>query len=356
MKPYNRMEQTNIMMENHVADAKFILDYSQYRMFQFCPWKWYEHYINQLDPIARVGQKDDALTLGSLVHAALQSYRTIGTPTITDEVVASLDPTPECLAWAQQLALGYVQTYPNEQFTRYFCEEPLRAPLTGDTDLLAKVDSYFDIDEPTTIASGLGDELVLTPGRWIHEYKTKDVSRSSPNFILSYKVNAQPAFQMLAASHSLGRPIEGVLINVIEKPRPYVPKHTCKQCKQSYDRSEWVAVGGKEFACPVCDTVRALDTSDKSRVERKINYYRLMVQHSANQLDYYEESFVQCAEEMERIRKEKNPWFKRADERCVDSTYGPCSYFGPHSEWRGAETSNDFVKIDALGYLGLKNA
>lgn len=301
------------------------------------------------------GQQNDARTLGSLVHAGLENFRKNGSPTIPDDAVAEFGPTPETLAEGARLVQGYVATYPNEHFTKYYCEEPLRFPLLeGRMDGLAKVDSYFNIAEPVTLESGLGDTFTLDPGWWIHEYKTKAASKDIGKYLGSWRMNMQACFQMLALQQVTGEMPRGVLVNVIEKAPEFHPVRTCRACKERVELRDWRPTG-TGYMCPQCGNVQDIDTSDKSKSPRVPRYYRIMVQRN---LDELQRAGVDMATVAGRILDmDRNygatgdPDALRRTSSCVDQIWGNCDYFAPHSALRSAAGWDGFVPVDALHYV-----
>ena len=327
------------------------LDYSQYKRWQHCEMDWYEHYVSCTDPTPREGYQDTALSLGSLVHKGLENFRSGNFPYLSEAEMTKLGCSPEFLGQAQLLLAGYIERYPDEDFTTYHLEEPLRFPLTPTVDGLAKIDNYFTITEPVQIEDGLGDTFTLNPGTWIHEYKTKSPQLSLPNYLLSWKVNMQAAFQLLALSANVGTPVAGVLVNILEKPGEYIPKHTCKGCRAVVERASWSPTG-EGYACPLCGNIQKLDLSNKSRKERKPNYYRHMVTRTEEELGIARREMEQIADEMEMLRIGAHPL--RATERCVHPQYGACQYFSAHSNSLPAKGQEGFVQIDPFAYIGEK--
>lgn len=344
------------------------LDFSQYKQFQFCELAWYEKYVAQCARQRPARQADDPMTLGSLVHSALEQYRTSGAiGHIPEAVVVRHQPTPECLAWARVVATGYCTTYPNEQFARYHCEEPLRFPLIkheplrecgecsrgvpGAYDGLAKIDSYFHTPETVEIASGLADEqFTLEPGYWIHEYKTKAADKDRGDYFNWWRVCMQADFQLHALRAHVGEMPRGIFINVIEKPKEYKPRHTCKSCKVQNERTYWQP-SAEGFACPACGNVQVLDLSDKSKKARIPVYYRMKVTRTPEQLATSFEEMQRVAERMQEIRG-GDTLLMRATERCVAATFGgPCEYFEPHVLGQEATGFQGFVPFDAFGYI-----
>lgn len=332
----------------------FYQDYSQYDSFLKCSMFWWESYRMQYRKAPKDGQKDDARTIGSLAHAGLENYRRHGNAAIPDDAVAEYGPTPEALAEATSLVLGYINTYPNEQFTKYYCEEPLRFDLHPDMDGLAKIDSYFNIAEPVTIESGLGDQFTLDPGWWIHEYKTKDASKDIGKYLGSWRMNMQACFQILALQGITGEMPRGVLVNVLEKAPRYIPKRICKSCREQVELRDWQPTGDG-YRCPTCGNVQDIDTSDKSRTPRAPKFYRIMVQRSLDELQRATTDMLGVAREMMRMDAQYaatgDPSGIRRTNTCVDQIWGKCDYFEPHSFLRGAAGFEGFVPVDALRYV-----
>ncbi len=300
------------------------------------------------------GQNADARTIGSLAHAGLENYRKNGVPTIPAVAVDEFMPTPEAMAEATGLVQAYCATYPAEQFTKYYCEEPLRFALHKHMDGLAKIDSYFNIAEPVTLESGLGDQFVLDPGWWIHEYKTKDASKDIGKYLGSWRMNMQACFQLLALQGVTGEMPRGVLVNVLEKAPKYVPTRVCKGCRERVELRDWQPTGNG-YRCPSCSNVQEVDTSDKSKAPRVPKFYRIMVQRNLDELDRARTDMLLVAEEMmamdRRYAATGDPSGLRQTNRCVDQIWGNCDYFAPHSAGRSAAGYDGFVPVDALHYV-----
>lgn len=300
------------------------------------------------------GQQSDVRTIGSLTHSGLENFRRTGSPTIPDSAVAEFGPSPEALAEATQLVQGYVATYPNEHFTKYYCEEPLRFPLHERVDGLAKIDSYFNIAESVSLETGLGDQFTLDPGWWIHEYKTKDASKDIGKYLGSWRMNMQACFQMLALQQVTGEMPRGVLVNVLEKAPKYSPKRTCKACRTQIELRDWQPTGDG-YRCPDCGNVQDIDTSDKSKVARVPKFYRIMVQRSLDELERAKVDMLHVANrilEMDRsYAATGDPAYLRRTAACVDQIWGNCDYYAPHSALRSAAGWDGFVSVDALHYV-----
>lgn len=332
--------------------APNFIDYSQYKLFMKCPLAWKEKYINQIGPEPYAGQRNDPMTVGSLVHAGLETLRLTGTPEITQEAIALHQPTPEALASAIQLIMGYIQAFPDEQriTKRYYMEQPLRFGLRDAyLEGLAKIDCYFRLNETTTLPDGLGSVVSLPPGWWIHEYKTKDASKNFGNYIEGWRMNMQPYFQMLALEQAMGSPIQGVLVNVLERVKPYQPQRSCKACKKKFEFRDWGFIRETSYACPGCNNQQVLEIPEAKEAPPP-KYYRLAVQKTKAELSLAAQEISIMAHAMYYIGKGSMPTL-RATERCVDSIFGKCEYFDPHSSGAPAKGWTGFVPIDSLAYV-----
>src|SRR5271170_5515812 len=127
-----------------------VIDYSSYSKFLFCPWAWYENYVNERSR-PYTSQRSDPLCLGSLVHNALDNFAKTGKPEIDQETILENNPTPDTVAQAQMLVYGYLKKYPAELWPVERTEQPLRFPLWNPDysipkenviDGLAKLDGY----------------------------------------------------------------------------------------------------------------------------------------------------------------------------------------------------------------------
>lgn len=333
------------------------IDYSQYKTWTDCEYKWLESYVRGVRRAPKPGQKDDARTVGSLTHAGLQALRLTGRPDIPDTAITQYEPTPEALTAARGLLLGYVRAYPGEQelTDRYFCEEPVRFPLpSASWSGLAKIDSYFTIRETCTVPDGLGSVIGLTPGLWIHEYKTKDASKDVGKYVMGWRMNMQPSFQMLALGNKIGVPIQGVLVNVLERTKPYHPKRTCKGCKKQTEFRDWITasrLGENVYTCPECYNTQVLEVPE-AKVVPANKYYRLAVQRNEEELTRDLHEIDEVAIRMEDLANSAGHTIPiRATERCVDSVWGPCEYYDPHSSSRQADEFQGFIKTDAIKYV-----
>ena len=144
------------------------IDYSQLSKFKFCPWAWYENYVNGMQP-RYVGQRSDALCLGSLVHNALDNIDRTGRMFIDDATLVEMNPTPETKLLAELMVAGYRRKYPTERWECVRTEAAVEFPLEKGVSVfhkddwfgVAKLDKYFYVPEDTTIESGLPDSRLV---------------------------------------------------------------------------------------------------------------------------------------------------------------------------------------------------
>lgn len=330
------------------------IDYSQYSKWHFCSWAWYEIYVNKRKKAWPAAQRDDALCLGSLVHSGLEQFYKKGQPHIDEKVIEESTPTPDCLGLAQSLIYGYIQNFPGEQWQLNFTEAPLRFPLIEGWDGLAKLDRYFYVPEATGVPSGIpGYEIRLNPGWWIHEYKTKSSYVNTGDWIRQWTVKKQADFQMLALQNEIAEqfkrsdarvvggtwamPVNGLLINVIEKPKDYIPKRKCKVCEKSWDFSSWIAVG-EGYSCPMCGNVQRLKAVKIEEHDDTAQCFRVVVERTASQLEASKKEIAAVAIQMRDMQAvmslEEAQSFPPNREACLDLSkkYGQeCDYFRPHN-------------------------
>jgi hypothetical protein len=328
------------------------LDFSMYSTWMKCPWQWYERYVNRRVPRDNGYQKDDALTLGSLVHSGLEHWYKDRTPTIDAQTIEECGPTPECLQLARTLLEDYVRQYPSEPWQLESVEEPILTPLTDDVLLMAKVDAYFKVDSMMELVSNSeGHTISVTPGYWVQEYKTKGEGVSRANWMMGWEVNRQASFQTLALEAKLGVEVQGVIVNVIEKPRAYTPKRKCKGCGQMLELAAFTPVG-LEYMCPLCGNVQKVKPYEP-KTERTSDFFRVKVQRSREQLITHREEFELVANDMQMMRAHGMDQYAPNSLSCVDTRFGACSYFRNHTY--NVSTLDDplMVERNTTKYTGL---
>jgi PD-(D/E)XK nuclease superfamily len=334
------------------------IDYSQYASWSFCAWNWYEKYMLRRRKRWPEGLREDALAIGSLVHAGLENWYAKQKPEIPEETIEKVTPTPEALGLCRRLLNGYVQTFPREQWELIRCERPVRFSLIEGKEGLAKIDLYFYIAEAMQVESGLpGYEITLKPGWWIQEYKTKSPATSFADFMHEWTNKMQADFQLLALREHIANihrhnlydeQINGLLVNVIEKPKDYVPRRKCKVCQQYWNYSAWQPATGELLACPSCGNQQKLKPVDGEKFEEP-RYFKMIVERTPEQLAYAKDQIKCVADKMvdmelwgEMQQKDltftkiygANRAFAPIKEHCFDNSrkWGKeCEFFTPHT-------------------------
>jgi hypothetical protein len=338
------------------AAIEAFIDYSQYKVWCDCRWRWYERYVNQLEPQREARQQDNPMTLGSLVHAGLDAWASKGQLMIDDETIADCNPTPECHQLAMELLAGYVQRYPEERWAVQRTEQPLVFELPGTSVAgLAKLDRYFYLPEQTTVESGLaGTTIDLAPGWWVQEYKTKACEVDRALWMKAWSANMQADFQLLALGTKVGERPQGVLVQVLEKPRRYVPKRKCKGCGEMLEMAMYLPAAEGESACPLCGAVQRLKPYEP-KTERHPEYYRVVATRTEEQLARSLEEIAQVAHGMHAMRLwGLDAQLPNRDNCCIAARRYTCDYFDNHTQ--GIDTLSDpkMVKRDTTKYVGLE--
>ena len=157
------------------------IDYSQYSTWMMCPWLWCEKYVHGMSR-RYIGQREDPLALGSLVHNGLDNFSRTGRYFLSPEVMGEVNPTPECVMLAEVLVQGFLRKFSSERWEMEMPEEAVEFPLEPGVSVfhkddwtgVAKLDRYFYVPSDTQIESGLpGQTLTLGRGWWSQEFKTK---------------------------------------------------------------------------------------------------------------------------------------------------------------------------------------
>lgn len=364
-------------MENKFS----FIDYSQYRAWMKCPWKWYERYVAGFEkPFPKDRQRDDNLCIGSLYHEGLENWYRRGRVEIRPEVLSELNPTPEAYTLIQECLNGYVQTYPSIPWKVKQLEMPLVKPLANDLHMLAKVDQYFYVKDTLMVESGIpGERLTLQPGYWVQENKTKAMNIDRGKYFRGWTMNMQADFQLLTLTehlHSQGitAPVNGVLVNVCEKPKEYTPERTCKnkECGVKIPLASYLPAppgqhtftsGGKKpktttldaskcGVCPFCGNVQELKAYE-STVDRRPVYYRLITTRTEEELQESAVHIEYVALAMEMVRQLGRHSIPPNRESCVDTIFGDCEYYKNHKYGVDVSEDDDLVKRDATKYVEL---
>lgn len=377
-----------------------VIDYSQYSLFHFCPWAWYERYVNQRQRPWN-GQRSDPLCLGSLVHNAMDNFTKTGRPIIDQVCIEENCPTPDTLELVYLLVNGYLKRYPSEKWPVELAEQPLQFPIhTGEgvwacpscgeigtiafdnppvlcpqctTKVtlsvgqdpifgMAKLDGYFYVPEDTTIESGImGHTLTLERGWWSKEFKTKKHGDRG-NWIKEWQTKMQATFQILALKQMIeSQPryhvdditVRGVLVCVMEKPHDYIPKRKCEKCKENYELAAFIPKADG-YMCPMCGCVQNV-TPYKPKVPKVPDFFRIIATRTPTQLKTAKAEIFETARMMETMRNIGMECVLPNREACViNRHFRECEYMAPHTY--GGSTSDagmGFVTINAMKYMGI---
>lgn len=344
----------------------FYLDYSQYALYAQCPWKWYERYVLGRQKPPKL-PSDSALTRGSLVHKGVEEFYKTGVFVIPQETIDELQPTPELLRLCQQAGDWYTRMYSGDlsKYILQLVEAPLKKEIGLKQFLLAKIDRVFRVEETTFLDDGLGESLVLEPGLYILETKTKDQNSSRANFIDRWVSDAQASFQVMCTEATLG-PVQGVIVNTIEFPRAHTPERTCKKCKTKSPFTSFIPKANTLFECVWCKEEQALSPLKESTKE--FSMFRFKITRSAKMLELHSKVFDDVFWHMKHIRVQSQSLVGNILEiappnltKCVDPIYGRCEYFDVHNpdshEFGGVGATGDLVIIDdPLKYTGVQDA
>jgi hypothetical protein len=337
------------------------IDYSAKRLFEFCPWAWFERYVNKRKAREREGQRNDPLTLGSLVHKGLEAwYKNGNIDTEMAQSVSELNPTPECLAEASTLVSNYISTYPQELWTPRLFEHPLHRTLFNECELVAKIDGSFSLEEQIRIPGGWqGEGIELESGMYGLEHKTKSANIDKGLYVKSWQTNLQAAFQLLALREHFEN-VRGILVNVLEKPRPYVPKCVCKNCKNLLERATYVATASGHM-CPICGAEQVLSALKGPRVERKYECWRFLVTREEGQLAGSLDEIIQTSKDIEAMLDHGMEARPPNRENCVTPRQNKtCEYFTPHLYNTGTagtefQDQEDYVGGGMFGFVPAQN-
>jgi hypothetical protein len=208
---------------------------------------------------------------------------------------------------------------------------------------------------------GYGEYIYLEPGYWIVEHKTKAAELSRPKYAASWVTNLQVDFQVLALEHYLHSkgdttPVQGVLINVLEKPRNAgPPTRKCRKCGAYAEYSMWGTTTTNKRVCPWCSNEQAL-TPLGATENYTPSYYRVVVQAPVQRAIATAYSIKAVWEQMIQLEglgvQPQALGFPLFNYRsCVHPIYGPCEFFEPHSMWTGAQEGPLYkIKEDPIAY------
>jgi len=342
-----------------IKDGRLILDHSQYYTWMSCPWRWYEKYINKIERVPTRVLRDDALCIGSLVHNGLENFYRSGRLNISPEAIEENTPTPATLYMCNIMIQQYAQQYAGEPSNQLeLVEAPVIAKVDDDYSILAKVDSYFYVPETVPVSVGfLGQTTMLTPGWWIREHKTKSPYISMESFMQRWLSDMQANFQCLTLQATLNEPVQGVLINVLEKPIIRAPKRKCKGCGSLQEFTTYIEVGENLYACPLCSYKQQLKQVEAKSEAPRCNFYRLPVFRTQGQLEQAAAEIDNVAQSMLHLVKEGMLANAPRRPECAGQRWGPCEFQVIHVTNQGTPIDGKlhpkYQEADTTKYMGL---
>ncbi len=327
-----------------------VIDNTQYSAMMLCEGYWYEKYVNKTH-IPYVGERDDPLAIGIATHDALENGYKNGQFKITDATLAELCLTPEALLEVRTMVEYYRNQYPNGpvEFSWMGLEEPLTWEINPAVTLLAKVDGFFQVEEAKYIPGGV-DDILITPGIYSYETKTKIPGGDRGFYRAEWEAAMQASFQILTLRHRAKQfnidpdMIKGVLVNVIERPNVYEPRRTCKGCNK-LQLAKYYAVEGKTYTCPNCSYGNNFTgTMGTARVDPPYAY-RFLVERSPERLALDLKTILRVANRMQELQDgEAESVLNRTN--CVITKWKrKCEYFDPH---------NALTPVSSIGYPGFE--
>lgn len=260
------------------------IDFTQFTAWQRCPWYWYERYVRCLAK-PRTGPTDDALTIGALVHSAIENLLARGVTDIQPR--DDIQPTRDAVDMARMMVSAYVATFPpgGDGWRVERVEAPLR-----DGPIVAKVDALFRVEADATVADGTGHILALEPGLWALEHKTTSAATPRDVFMRRWLMDKQADFQMLVSG------ARGVVINVISRPSQRKSTRTCTACGADSD------VAFVNWDAPACTVCGARQRWQKPRPADPPTVWRFAVTRTADQLATAKRQILSVLADMERMR------------------------------------------------------
>jgi hypothetical protein len=306
-----------------------ILDFSQYKKWMDCPRQWYNTYVAKVKPIPTRNQFDGPLTLGSLVHNGLEHLLVDRKIHVSEECIVDEKPTPQCLSDALHILTAYSQEMMNEPYVPSRIEESLMYKVSPELTMMAKVDEYFHLEKSLDLPRGNGEYLTLEPGWWLREHKTKGATISYESFNMRWTYDKQADFQTLCLSEHLQEPVNGVLINVIEKPINKPPKRKCRGCAQLLPFASYAPTPDNKFECSLCGYKQELKPlKPEQLLPKNPKFYRVYTRRSLQRLSRTIDEMVVVAERMERMRKDgidaEPP--RVTEGACSHMLFGPCTF------------------------------
>ena len=190
--------------------TKEALSYSGLQTALTCPQMFYHRYVTKIESLAPRGL---ALGLGKVVHWALEQHHSGLDEAMVRRSIAGLCLNNDAkYVQAIGLYLGYVKAWPREQdpfkviATEYKFEMPLINPETG----RASTQYYLHGSVDAVVEDDDGNVCLM-------EHKTKASSIERGVYLNKLYLDRQVMLYAAAVSEALGRPVVGIIYNVLSK-------------------------------------------------------------------------------------------------------------------------------------------
>jgi len=185
----------------------------------------------------------------------------------------------------------------------------------------------------------------MTAEWWVKEYKT---SAKRHDMVLKRWCNDMQAdFQCLALEGYTGERCNGVLVTVLQTPKVYIPKRTCKGCKGKFEFGSYMP-SGQKYRCPMCG--REQDLAAYKPKPFQMETYRLTALRSERRLGESLGWIIETAREMQEYMTAGMRTRRPNCRECVGDWW-VCSYFEPHTQGLEAGEVGGFEQVEPLGYL-----
>lgn len=325
-----------------------VLDNSQYSAWWKCPTYWFTVYIAGVQK-AWEGQRNDPLCIGSLFHNGMENWYGNKKIKLDQDVLDDNTPDKESYDLVMNLLTNYVTKYPYEPWEIESIEQAYRIPLISDWEAVAKVDKVAIVSKPTEIESGIdGQPIIVPPGRYALEHKTKSGWGSRAMYINGWRRRKQVDFQQLCAG------VNGVIINIAEKPAVRQPTRKCQGCKNTFEFRAWLPIKDRRYQCSSCGHEQELKPVEIKQKDPE--FFRIFQARRPDQLEASLEEFKDVATQMDDIinglaTPKVNPL------SCIDERWNrQCDYLLDCEAFTDPLQRPGFVKIsDPLHYIGLEN-
>ena len=327
-----------------------VLDNSQYYAWCKCPVYWFTSYIAGVQK-ERPVPRTDALCLGSLFHNGMENWYGKRQIAIDQECIEKNTPDKESVDFVLNLLTKYAEKYPSDPWGIESIEKVYDIELISNWLAVAKLDKVAVVTTPTEIDSGIdGKPIIVPPGRYAIEHKTKSGWKPRGAYVNSWRRRKQVDFQMLCSG------VNGVIVNVAEKPAIRQPTRKCQGCKETFEFKQWVPIEGQRYQCSSCNHEQELKSLTTEQIQGKPpEFFRVYSTRTPEQLKASLEEFEAIAWNMQRILD--GDLFPVSNTlSCIDENRGyECDYLIPCESLTDPAEHPGFVKVpDPFAYIGLE--